>query len=481
MKVNKRLLPAQKEKHTQGKRSIPTCNRTNFTGEVIQNSLHRTIADITSRGEQSCSRIEVSLSRENALLVHCARLDLFQGRRQAVRDILDEGLDWDLLLDRAAWHRLLPLVSYHLRSPDLSVFVPRLMLEKLQRLSYQSLARNMLLQEELSKLLSALNEEGIPVIVLKGAALLGSIYDDIGLRPMSDLDILVQPEHLDCAAAIASCQGYVPMTAGDAQERTTTTNRHHSPHLRQFEKGILLEIHQHIVDSDSAYHFDLSGFWARAQLVTISGAGALMLSPEDLLIHLSAHFLFHRCYSSISALGQLCDISEVIFQYGDSMNWNLIEEFSQDGIAPGLHCVFYACEQLLGSQVPVSVLARLQPLEFNPSLVKLFLSRRVLDTRPWLAHQLVAPSSAYTLPRAIRAALGRLLTMPGRFSGKYGFRKYYNRLYLKRLTGILRRFGGALLRPSELKEDLLLDRWLHDLGSSTTQIGPHDSQPRPGR
>ena len=437
-------------------------------GEMMLGKNVKTIAEVTNGKEQLYSTIGMSLSREDELLVHCARLDLFQERHQAIRDILTEGLDWDLLLERAAWHRLSPLVSYHLRSPDLSVLVPRPVLEKLQRLSYRSLARNMLLQYEFSQLLSSFNEEGIPIIVLKGAALLDSIYRDIGLRPMSDLDILVQPEHLDRAEAIALCHGYVPIADRDAPE-DTTMNCRHLPNLIRFEKGVVLEIHQHIVDSDSAYHFELSDFWARAKPVTMSGACALVLTPEDLLIHLSINFLLDRRYRSKSALGQLCDISEVILQYGDSLNWNLIEEVSQEyDIAPGLHCVFYACEQLLGSQVPASVLSRLQPLEFNSSLAKLFLRRRVLDTRPWLAHQLVASGSAYTLPRAIQAALGRFFPTPRRFSKKYGLRGWSSCLYLKKMVEQLRCVSRAMLRPSELKEDLLLDRWLHDLCGLTT-------------
>ena len=426
------------------------------------------MADKKRASERPDSEIGIGLSREDELLVHCARLALFQERRKVVKYLLAEGLDWDLLLDRAAWHRLSPLVSHHLRTPDLSVFVPRLVLEKLKRLNYQSLARNMLLQDELSKLLAAFNEAGLPVIVLKGVALLGSIYRDIGLRPMSDLDVLVQPEHLDRAKAIALCQGYAPIVERVVQEHDTV-NRRHLPNLIHHERGIVLEVHQHIVDSDSAYHFNLNGFWNRAQPVTIPGNSALMLAPEDILIHLSIKFLLDRRYSSKSALGQLCDISEVLLQYSDSLNWNLIEEVSQEyGIAPGLHFVFYACEQLLGSQVPTGILARLKPLEFNPSLAKLFLRRRVLSTKPWLAHELVAFGSTYTLRRAIRAALGRLLPTQKHIFRKNGLREYPNHLYLKRVTEQLKRVSRATLRPSELKEDLLLDRWLHDLYSSAT-------------
>ena len=405
----------------------------------------------------------ISLSREDELLVHCARLNLSKERREAVKHILAKGLDWDLLLDRATWHRMSPLVSYHLRSPDLSVYIPQLVMKKLQRLSYKSLARNILLQNELSHLLDAFNEEEISVIVLKGAALLGNVYRDISLRPMSDLDILVQPESLDRAEAIALCYGYMPIAERDAVGYTGG-KWCHLPKLVHDEKGIMLEIHQHIVNSDSPYHFDLNGFRTRAKRVSISGVPALALAAEDQLLHLSIKFLLDRSYSSQSALGQLCDISELIYKESDSLNWDLVERAVDDFcIQPGIHYVLYACEQLLGSQVPASVLTRLQPKEFNSSLAKIFLRRRVLDTRPWLAHQLVASGSAYNLPRAICAVLGRLFPTPRRFSKKYGLRKWSSCLYLKVMVEKLRRVSRNILEPLELKEDLILDRWLHEL------------------
>ncbi len=49
-----------------------------------------------------------------------------------------------------------------------------------------SLARNMILFDELNRVLKAFNEAGIEVIVLKGAALAQTVYPDIALRPMGE-------------------------------------------------------------------------------------------------------------------------------------------------------------------------------------------------------------------------------------------------------------------------------------------------------
>lgn len=406
------------------------------------------------------------LSREEEILTHCARLDLSPARRKEVKELLAAGeLKWDLLLNKAAWHRLICLLSYHLRTADLSVFVPQVVLQKLQSLNFVNLARNMLLQDGLSELLSAFNREGIPVIVLKGAALLGSVYQDISLRPMSDLDILVKLQHLHRAEAIALSQGYVHFWERSTRDDAKIIGRH-LPNLMHIEKRIMLEIHHHIVDLKDPYHFDLSGFWARAWPIKMLGASALTLAPEDLLIHLGINFLLDRRYGSNAALGQLCDISEVILHYSE-LDWDLVEKVAEEhGIASGLHFVLYACEQLLHTRVPASILPRLRPPDFKPSLAHAFFLRRVLDTRSWLAHDLVAPQLTYSRRRVLWAIIKRFFSVPEEIPQKNGFRRNTLFFYFRRMKNILPKLGGVLLRPNELKQDLLLDRWLHDIYGS---------------
>jgi hypothetical protein len=347
----------------------------------------------------------------------------------------------------------------------LSAYIPQLVLQKLQNIYYLSLTRNMLFQDELSRLLNALNEEKIPVILLKGAALLESVYQDISLRPMSDLDILIQLEHLDCAEGIALRQGFVYIASRRSQELARMKLRHLA-NMMHVQKRMLLEIHQHIVDPDSPYHFDLSGFWARARHTKILDADALTLAPEDLLIYLCINFLRDRQYSSNSAVGQLCDISEVILHYSDSLNWGLIESTAREyGIAPALHCALYICERILGTKVPAGTLACLQPSGFDLSMVTLFMQRRLWDTRDWVPLDFMNPKGRYSRYKAFMAIINKLFHIPSRIFQERGARghkiSYYFRLMRHMVPGLAR----ALLRPVELKQNLLLDRWLHNLGS----------------
>ena len=402
-----------------------------------------------------------NFSREDALLIHCARLNLSEEQRQAIKALLTKGLDWDLLMHKAVWHRLPLLLSRHLSSPDLAMLVPVPVQEKLKSLRYQRLARNMILQDELSRLLSIFNSQDIPAIVLKGAALLENVYADISLRSMNDLDILVRPEHLDLAENIALGRGYSYPGAKAMTEKARKNGRH-LDNLVLREKGIRLEIHQHFVNADDPYHFDLSGFWSRAEPIRILDVPALALAPEDLLIHLSIKFLLDRRYRSNNALGQLCDISEVIGHYGDSLDWDLIEKTSlENGLSKGLYFMLYTCKRLIQAPIPEPIFARFQPPVFDATSAEMFIRRRVLDTRPWLAHGLLDSRGTFNRRGTARAIAHRvsvftrqIISKNGNSNGPSGW---------ERLISVLPRLGRVLFRPDELKKDLHLDRWLHDL------------------
>src|ERR1700739_667047 len=85
--------------------------------------------------------------------------------------------------------------------------------------------QNLLLHRELSTILRALQESRIPVLALKGIVLAHSVYPDLSLRPMSDLDLLVPPGRREEAVRILQTLDY------KYPEITQAVNRDHLPRL----------------------------------------------------------------------------------------------------------------------------------------------------------------------------------------------------------------------------------------------------------
>ena len=388
-----------------------------------------------------------------------------EGRQKAVSALVAGPLDWEIVLAKASQHRLGALLFHHLNHRALSHQVPPPVLQRLQQIYTRIVDRNLSLERELLRVLQDFNAQGIPTIVLKGTTLARSLYGDIGLRPTGDIDVLVRPRHLEHAEAAAKGLGYRILT--DAKQEAQTRRGHrHLPQLFHPGNRIVLEIHWHIVRPDDPGHFPLDGFWARARPAPSLGSQTLTLAPEDLLVHLCIQFFLDRRYYSSAALGKLCDISEVVRQRCQWLDWSLVEKTaSEHEIKRLLYCTLYTARELLGSSVPAKFMASLRPPEFNTELAGLFIRRRVVDTRSWMFHGLVAPQSNYSRARVALGILRRFFPRSTALSQKYGIPATSRRLWLLRLRWPIRAFSKGVrgLWHNELKDDLMIDRWLHSL------------------
>jgi hypothetical protein len=74
---------------------------------------------------------------------------------------------------------------------SLSSIAPEVVRRRLQSSYYSIAAYNTLLYDKLNNILSCFEQAKIGVILLKGMALINTIYPDIALRPMYDIDLLI--------------------------------------------------------------------------------------------------------------------------------------------------------------------------------------------------------------------------------------------------------------------------------------------------
>lgn len=408
----------------------------------------------------------LNLSPEERLLVICARLCLDQAQRDELNSLLAGPLRWDQVLYKSQWHQLSALLYRHINHEGSRGRVPAEAMDELKGMYLANLARNLYFQPELRKALEALREQDIPVILLKGAAIAGTVYGDIGLRPMADLDLLVPEERVHAAQAIVTALGYRPV-GSQAEQDDTEKHHRHLPGLMGVRKPILFEIHRHVVRLDSSLHFDISGFWSRAQGQSATGTQALVLAPEDLLVHLCLNFFLDRRYRSLNALRQLCDIAESTRYYHGSIRWQLFADVVHEyRLAGSVGSTLYLAQQLLGAPVPAEVAEQLWPRGFDAINVKRFLKRRVLDTRTWLARSLATPGSDYKPGKVALAALRRLVpsrSYMARQHNRSNLGASAHLLYLARIGEGLMGLFRAATRPREMKEDLAIDRWHHSL------------------
>jgi len=120
-------------------------------------------------------------------------------------------------------------------------------------------------------------EAGIEIVPLKGAAMLELGIYTVGERGMSDVDVLLRPEHLKRFEQILSALGYRPMpNSADAWIRTSGNEA----------PAAILDLHTglwHIKRTEELFNWGLE-----------PGPGGLALNLADLFLHAAAHPLLNH-------------------------------------------------------------------------------------------------------------------------------------------------------------------------------------------
>ncbi|MBN1297500.1 nucleotidyltransferase family protein [bacterium] len=143
----------------------------------------------------------------------------------------------------------------------------------------------------LKKLLTDIVPRDIPVLLLKGAALLGSVYSDHAFRVCNDIDIMVKIKDI---ARVSSAL----TEAGASQQvdfsRPFSTPRYHEVQFRLSDTNdIRLDVHLHPVPI-GYFPGITAGLWSAASIHPDYPHGNILVPlPDDQIVIQAAHSLAH--------------------------------------------------------------------------------------------------------------------------------------------------------------------------------------------
>ena len=430
--------------------------------------------------------LSLHLAATDRALLACARVHLKEDDRDALSGALGEQIEWEQFVEKARWHKLEGLAYHHLRTDPFVGRVPQGALSQLKGLYLRNVARWLHYRNELHDLIEALRAQGIRVAVMKGGALAELIYVDHGTRPMSDLDLLVPADRAGDAWSVVQSMGYRQTVDEDERRRMIEDDRQ-LPMLVHPTKSIVVEIHTHLVGSSSPMRFDIGVFWKAMEEAQIAGTSALIFQPEYQLASLCQNFFKDRLIFSYSALGQLCDVAEVVRAHQRRLDWSLFGPSGPMASLTGpVFCALYLARQLFEAPVPTSQLVRLAPLGFAPDDARRLITRRVLGD-DWAAKQIISPNQEYGVLKLVQGMIRRVFEGRDTIADRYGVPSSSKRVYLLYFHRIAEAFrlGVSMVRkPGLTRDDFATDRWLHSLQHSGGPIGDTESnnlQPSKGR
>lgn len=235
--------------------------------------------------------------------------------------------------------------------------MPSKLRENLKQEYIYNWGRNIRILEELAVLLRAF---GNPVIVLKGAALLSSVYEDFGLRMLGDVDILVKPKDVPKIDKALSQSGY---QSDHTPGFYRVTNYLNSVVYGKNGSPLLLHLHWHLINNALpnymyAEKIDMDKIWNEAITLKIRESEALCLAPHHQLLHLSEHAMKH----SYNTLIHVWDIHQVINHGKEKLDWERVcREAGEFQLRSPLFYSLWLSKEYFGTSVPHEILELLRP------------------------------------------------------------------------------------------------------------------------
>jgi hypothetical protein len=275
---------------------------------------------------------------------------------------VDPVPDWERLARRAVEERLAPLLFWKLRNDER---LPEPTRSDLRGELYRAEASNLALYAGLAPLLEGGARARLrPPVLLKGGALAGSIYEEIGLRPMSDIDVLVRSEDLPAWLGIASGLSFRPVSPEMAAGLIRRVHYHVA--VEGGPSGdAMIEIHFGLIagasdrrSPDPAWFFERTEPWRPPP--SLGGSEALQLEPTAHLLYLCAHALLQHGGAQARGIW-FHDIHLLLTRSGDAIRWDELFEKARElewdaAVAAALSRV----REIFGTALPSSFVERLE-------------------------------------------------------------------------------------------------------------------------
>jgi hypothetical protein len=327
------------------------------------------------------------MTREDRLLVLCARQDFLDVHRAAVDDLVHrEPVSWERLEGTARSNGVLPIVGANLRRCALEL--PAGFGERLESAVFENAIRKEQDALALADGLARLRAVGLEALLLKGTALDLLVYAEPWVVTSRDTDLLLRP-----------LPGYRPGPEEKAVRRSL------------YRAGIEADLlTHHDVDMHGVLPVSFERIWRAARRVDYRGAEAWVMSPEDLVISICVN----ACRKRFFRLKGLFDLAETVRRL--PVSWPELGRRARDCRCEGIVLTaLLAARATVGCELPEGALGALgvSPVRtrFHRLLVAGALRTLSLGTGERAGLALLLPYASFRAEQ-FRLSLYRAVTHP---------------------------------------------------------------------
>ncbi|MFC1658046.1 nucleotidyltransferase family protein [Candidatus Omnitrophota bacterium] len=261
-----------------------------------------------------------SFSNETHLILSWLRTPIDTSAQLINQKLLAGHFNWNLIIEQSLHHGVLPLL-YHKTAKLRQSNFPKNILSIL-KISYEAtLKRNTIFWKEFCRLHNLLNKIGIRIIPLKGIVLAKTLYPDIGIRPMADIDVLVQKKDLPFVEKQILQLGYRKQLKRLSEDYWKKYQCHfvfYNP-----DKEIILELHWTFAPP-RPNALNITDIWKRSKNQLVGQLEILTLTFEDTLLSICLDLGKNISKLQCLRLRNLYDIHELVIKHGHNLDWDYI-------------------------------------------------------------------------------------------------------------------------------------------------------------
>ena len=222
--------------------------------------------------------------------------------------------DWDYVTQLAIDCGIGPMLNHKIPMLSNKHLIPAEAQQRLQQSYLRTLARGMRLYEAFREVGTALNKAGIKFVALKGVYLAEALYQDIGLRLFSDIDLLVAEEDGERALEVLRKNGFRNTADKMFQTEFVRKRRKMEDLSTMIKGGISIGLHVRLHSENPDYQFNIPAMIRDAEPVSISGVETYTLNAYDCAIFIAVHAEkhFYKRHFQLNGYGDLVNLIDAL-------------------------------------------------------------------------------------------------------------------------------------------------------------------------
>jgi hypothetical protein len=291
-------------------------------------------------------------SIEYQILLAASDIEPDGEQKRKLLQLISYHFDKDRLVEMAVREGVAGLLYKNLKKIGVLGYLGHGQIEKLQSFYYSAARLNLKLLHDLKEILQKLDQSKTRVALLQGIHLMQQIYKDIGLRPLTDIDLWVLPQYFSRVESTLVKLGY----------------RNDPFYPKTFKRNsTLIDVNTHILWTDRInsrrflINADQLDIYENCRPIDIEGETADCLSRTDEIIYLSLHAFKHN----LERLIWLVDINNLLKGW-EAADWVALTRRSRElGITHVISYILFYLDHLFEFQLPTDAREIYEPAKIS--------------------------------------------------------------------------------------------------------------------